>query len=61
MEQLTISDLYAIKSEAWQKMKYFEVLKGRDAKYLPDYEAWKSRHIVFDHELMRRIQELPTA
>lgn len=59
MNELTIADLYAIKSEAKEKEAYYRTLMSRHPEYRADWEAWKSRLDIFDKALVARIQELP--
>lgn len=59
MENLSIADLYAAKSEAKEKEAYYRTLKAVNPDdFTTIWESWKERLSAFDKALVERINAI---
>lgn len=58
LQDLTIADLYAAKSQCKEKEAYYRILKGKDEQYVDDHKFWADLLVRVDSELVSRLVTL---
>lgn len=60
VNQLSIADLYAVKSQAKEKESYYRQLKNVNEEFATSHDYWVELLNSADRELVARLTTLPT-